>query len=88
MPTVPNDGRPQFSFTDIAVANAQRGRVPLTGFEQIGPDRYVVKGSWPTPQPQTTGGASFPIEPEPERPKTPAQALWPNLPVKGTSNGP
>ena len=79
MPTVPNDGRPQFSFTDIAVANAQRGRVPLTGFEQIGPDRYVLAGSWPVARTVSTG-PSFRPEPEPERPKTPAQALWPNLP--------
>jgi hypothetical protein len=37
----------QFSFATAAVANASIGRMPWAGIEQVGPDRYVVRGSWP-----------------------------------------
>jgi hypothetical protein len=83
MATVPVDGRRQFSQLDVVIANSQLaisqpGRMPLAGVEKIGPDMYVEAGSWPVPRPVSTG-PSFRPEPEPERPKTPGQILWPNL---------
>jgi hypothetical protein len=79
---VPVDGRPQFSLTDVAV-NVGLGRARFDGFEQIAPDRYVVAGSWPAPRPsQPTSGAPSPLaasSPAPDRPKSPASALWPHL---------
>jgi hypothetical protein len=78
---VPVDGRRQYSLTDVAV-NVGMGRPGR--FEQIGPDRYVLANSWPTPRPQpmATSGAPSPIEaPAPNRPKTAGQALWPHLPA-------
>jgi hypothetical protein len=84
MPTVPNDGRPQFSLTDISVANAKLGRMPLTGFEQVGPDAFVVAGSYPAPTPADPWSSPARLNPSPpDRPKTPGQALWPNLPTGG-----
>jgi hypothetical protein len=83
---VPVDGRKQFSQLQVILANTSLGRMPLAGVERIGPDAYVAAGSWPTPRPVSTGPSSIP-EPEPERPKTPASALWPHLPTGGT-NGP
>jgi hypothetical protein len=80
--SVPVDGRRQFSFADVAVANASLGRMPWDGIEQVGPDRYVVRGSWPTPKPTPTFSSSVAasqVAPE-AKPRTAASALWPNLP--------
>jgi hypothetical protein len=56
--SVPVDGRFQFSFATAAVANASLGRMPWDGIEQVGPDAYVVRGSWPTPKPTPTNSFS------------------------------
>jgi hypothetical protein len=80
--TAPWDGRMQFSFADAAIANHSLGRMPLAGVEQVGPDRYVVAGSWPTPKPTPTFGFSSltASQAAPEtKPRTAAAALWPNL---------
>ena len=85
MPTVPIDGRPQFSTLDVTLANVSLGRSPLHGVQQIGPDRYVLAGSWPTPI--KANGFSGPVASEGEgasspdfpKPRTPGRALWPNL---------
>jgi hypothetical protein len=42
MPIVPIDPRPQFSFVDLAVANAVHGGPSLDQVEQVGEDRYVL----------------------------------------------
>jgi hypothetical protein len=90
--SVPVDGRVQFSFADVAVANASLGRMPWDGIEQVGPDRYVVRGSWPTPRPTprptpaptptrfSSAVAASQAAPE-AAPKSSAaaSALWPNL---------
>jgi hypothetical protein len=87
--TVPVDGRRQFSFADVAVANASLGRMPWAGVEQVGPDRYVVANSWPTPRPTprptpTNSGFSSltasqaPPEAAPKS-SAAARAIWPNL---------
>jgi hypothetical protein len=68
---------------DAVVFNGSRGRLPFTGFQQIGPDRYVIAGTWPTPRPVSTGPSMAVAEPAPETPKSPASALWPNLPSAG-----
>jgi hypothetical protein len=83
MATVPVDGRRQFDGLSVMMANHSLGRAPLAGVERIGPDAYVLAGSWPAPRTVSTGPSSRP-EPEPERPKTPGQILWPNL---GGANG-
>jgi hypothetical protein len=80
MPSVPLDGRRQFSTTDVLLANVSLGRSPLAGVEQVGPDRYVLAGSFPTPRPVSIGPSTFVAE-EPARPKTAGQLLWPHLPA-------
>jgi hypothetical protein len=82
--SVPVDGRFQFSFATAAVANASLGRMPWAGVEQVGPDAYVVRGSWPTPKPTPTNNFSSAVAaststPEP-KPRSAGHALWPNLP--------
>ena len=83
--SVPQDGRFQFSFADAAVANASLGRMPWHGIEQVGPDRYVVRGSWPTPKPTPTNSFSSAVaatQAVPEAaPKSSeaARSIWPNL---------
>jgi hypothetical protein len=81
--SVPVDGRFQFNFATAAVANASLGRMPWDGIEQVGPDAYVVCGSWPTPKPTPTNGfssavAASRVAPE-AKPRSAASALWPNL---------
>jgi hypothetical protein len=80
--SVPRDGRLQFSFATAAVANASLGRMPLAGMEQVGPDAYVVRGSWPTPKPTPTFSSAVAASSRaPEaKPRSPGQALWPHLP--------
>jgi hypothetical protein len=85
MPTVPVDGRAQYSFADVAVANASLGRMPWAGVEQVGPDRYVVANSWPTPKPTPTNNfssltAARAAEPAASRSSPGARAIWPDLP--------
>ena len=84
--SVPVDGRVQFSFADAAVANASLGRMPWHGIEQVGPDRYVVRGSWPTPKPTPTNSFSSAVAasqtaPDVAAPRSSAaaRAIWPNL---------
>jgi hypothetical protein len=83
--SVPVDGRMQFSFATAAVANASLGRMPWDGIEQVGPDAYVVRGSWPTPKPTPTDSFSSAVAassaPEVTAPRSaaPARALWPDL---------
>ena len=82
--SVPRDGRFQFNFATAAVANASLGRMPWDGIEQVGPDRYVVRGSWPTPKPTPTFSSAVAASTSaPETaPKSSAAArsLWPHLP--------
>ena len=82
--SVPRDGRFQFNFATAAVANASLGRMPWDGIEQVGPDAYVVRGSWPTPKPTPTFSSSTAASTSaPEAaPKSSAaaRAIWPNLP--------
>jgi hypothetical protein len=84
MPTVPVDGRAQYSFATVAIANASLGRMPWAGVEQVGPDRYVVAGSWPTPKPTPANSFSSAVAassaPETTKPRSPGRALWPHLP--------
>jgi len=54
--TAPVDGRPQFSFMGLAVANAVYGRQSLADVQQIGPDRYILPNAWPTPAPTRVSG--------------------------------
>ena len=82
--SVPIDGRFQFNFATAAVANASLGRMPWDGIEQVGPDAYVVRGSWPTPKPTPTFSSAVAASTSaPETaPKSSAAArsLWPALP--------
>jgi hypothetical protein len=81
--SVPVDGRFQFSFADAAVANASLGRMPWDGIEQVGPDAYVVRGSWPTPKPTPTfsssTAASTSVPEAAPKSSAAARAIWPNL---------
>ena len=81
--SVPVDGRAQYSFATVAMTNASLGRMPWAGVEQVGPDRYVVAGSWPTPKPTPANSFSSAVAAStsaPEAaPKSPAHALWPDL---------
>jgi hypothetical protein len=83
--SVPVDGRMQFSFATAAIANASLGRMPWDGIEQVGPDRYVVRGSWPTPKPAAGGGSFSGLaasQAEPDvgpRSSAGARAIWPQL---------
>ena len=79
--SVPRDGRFQFNFATAAVANASLGRMPWDGIEQVGPDAYVVRGSWPTPKPTPTFSSAVAASaPEATKARSPGHALWPNLP--------
>jgi hypothetical protein len=82
--SVPVDGRFQFSFADAAVANASLGRMPWDGIEQVGPDRYVARGSWPTPKPTPTNNFSSAVAASTSAPEAKssvaARSLWPALP--------
>jgi hypothetical protein len=66
----------------MAVVHALGG-MPLTAFEPVGygSGRYTLKGSWPTPKPMPSsgGGMSSGVSPPVEAPKSPGQALWPDL---------
>jgi hypothetical protein len=80
--SVPQDGRPQFSFASLALSNYLYGRPSLDEVQQIGPDRYILPNAWP-PQPATNSNFSSSVAastsaPEP-KPRTAASALWPNL---------
>jgi hypothetical protein len=81
------DGRPEFSAAIVAMANASLGRMPFAGVEQRGPDRYVIANAWPAPKPSpapsSSGGMSSGVSPPVVTPKSPGQALWPNLPSRG-----
>jgi hypothetical protein len=82
MPTVPIDSRPQFSMLDVILANTKLGRPPFAGVEQVGPDRYVVAGSWPAAPARDSFSPLVAASAVPDsRPKTAASALWPNLPA-------
>ena len=82
--SVPRDGRFQFNFATAAVANASLGRMPWDGIEQVGPDAYVVRGSWPTPKPTPTFSsavaASTSAPDAAPKSSAAARAIWPNLP--------
>jgi hypothetical protein len=81
--TVPQDGRPQFSFLDLAISNYALGRPSLNEVQQIGPDRYILPNAWPAPKPGVGGFSSAvaaSVAPETTKPRSPGHALWPNLP--------
>jgi hypothetical protein len=83
MPTVPIDGRQQFDGRTVAVVNAERGRLPYDGFSHIGGGRYIAND--PPPPPRASYGLSpaalaSASQATPEtKPRTAANALWPNL---------
>jgi hypothetical protein len=78
MPTVPTDGRRQYPKLMVELTNALMGRDPRAGVvEQVG-DRYILD-KWPPATKTSYGSGRAPLEPEPEAPKTAAQAIWPNL---------
>jgi hypothetical protein len=79
--TAPWDGRFQFTGAEAAIASASVGLWPPP-VEQVGPDRYVVRGSWPTPKPTPTFSSAVAASTSaPEaKPRSPGHALWPNLP--------
>jgi len=80
--SVPRDGRPQFSFMGLALANYAFGRPSLDEVQQIGPDRYILPNAWPKP-PTTNSNFSSAVaasQAAPEaKPRSAASALWPNL---------
>jgi hypothetical protein len=83
--TAPVDGRLQFNFATAAVANASLGRMPWDGIEQVGPDAYVVRGSWPTPKPTPVSSFSSAVAASSAPDTAPkssaaARSLWPALP--------
>ena len=83
--SVPRDGRFQFSFATAAIANASLGRMPWDGIEQVGPDAYVVRGSWPTPKPTPVSSFSSAVAASSAPDTAPkssaaARSLWPHLP--------
>jgi hypothetical protein len=80
MPTIPLDGRAQYSMADVVVANVGSGREPFAGVKQIGADRYVLANSWPAPVKGDPWAGGFSPEAPVSRPRTPASALWPDLP--------
>ena len=80
--SVPQDGRPQFSFVGLALSNYLYGRPSLDEVQQIGPDRYILPNAWPKP-PTTNSNfssavAASQVAPE-AKPRSAASALWPNL---------
>ena len=83
MPNVPVDGRPQFNTLGLALSSVTGGP-GLDDVHQIMPgvDRYVVTNAWPRPKPTpiTAGTGAYAAAPTPQ-PKSPASALWPDLPT-------
>ena len=81
--TAPVDGRRQYSLAVAAMANYSLGGMPWAGMEQVGPDAYVARNSWPTPPP-TPSAAGFSSlaaasATSNAAPKSASAALWPNL---------
>ena len=80
MPTVPVDGRKQYEKWIVEVVNAMNRRDPRAGVVEQVADKYILDRYPPaTRASYGSGPAMPPLEPEPEAPKTPARALWPNL---------
>jgi hypothetical protein len=83
--TAPTDGRPQFSFLDLAISNHLFGGPSLDQVQQIAGDRYILPNAWPQPQAASGGGgfssavAASPAQ-ETTKPRSAGQALWPHLP--------
>jgi len=51
--------------------------------QQIGPDGYILPNAWPAPKPSVGGFSSAvaaSMSVPATKPRTPGQALWPNLP--------
>jgi len=81
MPSVPVDGRPQFSLADVAVRHAVFG-VPLNSFQQISQDRFVSGPPPSPPLPAPTGGFSpLMAASAAPRPRSAASTIWPDLPA-------
>jgi hypothetical protein len=86
--TIPVDGRPQFDPGTVMLANYSLGRWPLTaGVETVTPGgSYILKNSWPTPpitNSNFSSSVAASVAPAGTKPRTAAQALWPNLPSAG-----
>jgi hypothetical protein len=90
MPTIPVDGRRQFSMSDLVpliLTNGALGRPLMAGAEPVGygSGMYTLAGSWPTPTPTNRGGGGFSPAAEAQPPPGPSRsaagalALWPNL---------
>jgi hypothetical protein len=83
--SVPQDGRPQFSFVGLALANYAFGRPSLDEVQQIGPDRYILPNAWPTPKAPApssnlSSAVAASVAPAETKPRSAGQALWPHLP--------
>jgi hypothetical protein len=86
MVSVPVDGRPQYSLAEVVIGNADLGRAPMAGVEQVTPSgRYILAGSWPTPKANWMDGPSGPVAVPEVKAKSPASAIWPNLASSGTA---
>jgi hypothetical protein len=81
MPSVPVDGRPQFTTIGLALSSVTGGP-GLGDVQQIlpGMDRYVVTNAWPKPRPTPSGAVAASAAATEKRPMTPGRAIWPNLP--------
>jgi hypothetical protein len=66
MPTVPIDGRRQYPKLHVEI-------------EQVVGGKYILDKYPPATRTDYSSSSRLP-EPEPEPPRTPARALWPNLP--------
>ena len=83
--TIPVDGRPQFEPSTVMISNAMMGRWPLTaGVEAVVPGgKYILQDTWPKPHTTnrsfSSAVAASTSTPE-TKPRSPGQALWPNLP--------
>jgi hypothetical protein len=83
--SVPVDGRRQYDFTTVVMANAGMGRPPLAGVREIFPGRFVTE-PWPKPRPTSPSSGGFsglaaaeaPAEAGPKS-SAAARSIWPAL---------
>jgi hypothetical protein len=66
-------------MTAVWMVNAVAGRSITAGVQQQVGDRYILDKYPPPARTSPFSGPSMAAEPAPETPKSPANALWPNL---------
>jgi hypothetical protein len=76
---VPVDGRPQVSGMMAAAINMDRGRPPGYGVIPVPGGRYIMEEARRPPVANWTDGPPRATPIPDVKPKTPAQALWPDL---------